>query len=466
MLLSLAVAIGSLTLIAYLAIDRSLSADLDRTLVREADAYSAAMQGAPTGQALADATRAYLEGRSDTGSGPTPVLSVVFSGGRVISNSSLELESGRGNAAAREPTSAPAGLALVLVGGEEYRVLSSPVVTSDGQRIGTFQAALGTRVSHEVATNVAATLGVTGLIVFVFGAALSLWAARQSLAPLRRMAESASEVTHASPGTRIDYDGPPDELGTLADALNSMLDRLEAAFAEQRHFVADASHELRTPLAIIRGNVELIRSGHATGTEAQESIAMIDAETRRMNRLVDDLLSLARLQGARERPFQELDVRTLLVETVARVQTLGERSVTLECPEAVWVCGDPDLLEQALANIARNAVAHTRPGGTIAFACRPDATRVRISVTDDGPGIPAEDLGRVFDRFYRGHGPRPVESGGSGLGLAITRRLIELHDGTISASNAEPHGAVFTIALPRARQPKVPRTSKPPSPMR
>ena len=303
MLLSLAIAIGSLTLIAYLAINRSLAADLDRTLVREADAYRAAMRGAPDDQALAEATRAYLEARTGTGAGPAPVLAVLFGGGRVISNSELRLERAAGNAAAREPTAAAAAMATMELESTQYRVLSSPVVTSEGGRVGLFQAALATAETRAVATSVAATLGVTGLIVFAFGAAVSLWAARQSLAPLRRMAANAADVTHASPGTRIDYEGPPDELGTLADALNSMLERLEAAFAEQRRFVADASHELRTPLAIIRGNVELLRRGTSSRDESAESLGMIEDEARRMTRLVDELLSLARFQGDRERPF-------------------------------------------------------------------------------------------------------------------------------------------------------------------
>ena len=454
MLLALAIAIGSLILIAVTAIDRSLAADLDRTLVREAQAYSAAMQGAPTDQALADATRTYLEARGDTGAGPTPVLSAVFADGRVISNSSLKLERARGNSAAREPTSSPAGIVYVQLDGEQYRVLSAPVVTSTGTRVGVFQTALATQEIHAVATNVAATLGITGLIVFAFGAALSLWAARRSLSPLRQMAESASAVTHASPGTRIDYEGPADELGTLADALDSMLDRLETAFAEQRRFVADASHELRTPLAIIRGNIELLRSGKATGPEAEEALAMLDEEARRMSRLVDELLALARLQGEQQRPFQPLDASTLVHEASARARALANREIVVSCVPDAWIMGDPDLLDQALLNIVRNAVAHTSDGGRIMVACSASDRRVRISVADDGPGIPPEDLPRVFDRFYRSRTPRSSETGGSGLGLAITSRLVELHSGVILVDNVQPHGAVFTIDLPRTPAPR------------
>ncbi len=453
MLLALAIAIGALTLLAYVGVLRSLSTGVDQALVREADAYAAAMRGAPDDAALVDATRIYLGARTEVGLGPSPILLVAFSRNRVISNSEIRLERATGNSEALEPTSAAASLRTVRYAGERYRLVSSPVMTSAGEQIALFQAALTTTEAERIAAQVAATLGVTGLVVLAFGAALSMWAARRSLAPLRAMALNAAAVTDASPGTRIEYDGPPDELGILADALNSMLERLETAISEQRRFVADASHELRTPVAIIRGNSELIRGGGMTPADTAEAVQIIDDETRRMGRLVDDLLSLARVQGERHRPFQPLSVSTLLLEAADRARNLGDREVAIDCSDDVWVSGDPDLLDQALLNITSNAYAHTSDGGSIRLGCSTVGGTVRITVTDDGEGIPAEDLERLFDRFYRGRGPRPVHSAGSGLGLAITRRLVEVHGGTVSASNAEPHGATFTIELPAIDKP-------------
>ena len=180
---------------------------------------------------------------------------------------------------------------------------------------------------------------------------------------------------------------------------------------------------------------------------------MLDDEARRMSRLVDELLALARLQGERQRPFQPLDACTLVQETAARARALGDRNVAVSCDSDAWVLGDPDLLDQALLNIVRNAFAHTHAGGSIALACSKTATRVRISVTDDGPGIPPEDLPRVFDRFYRSRTPRSADTGGSGLGLAISGRLAELHGGTVTVDNVQPHGAAFTIDLPRTPAP-------------
>jgi len=267
------------------------------------------------------------------------------------------------------------------------------------------------------------------------------------------MATGAAGITHASPGRRIDYDGPPDELGSLAESLNAMLDRLERSYADQRRFVADASHELRTPVAIMRGNIELLRGGKLSDADSVESLEMLDTESKRMTRLLDELLSLARLEGSRHE-FQLLDVRTLLEEGAARARRLGDRVLTVECAGGIWINGDPDLLDQALVNVLRNAVAHTRDGGHITLSCDASPIQVLLSVTDDGPGIPQPDLDRIFDRFYRAQGPRPGDSGGAGLGLAIAKRLIDLHAGQMSAVNVQPTGARFTIALPRMAPPR------------
>ena len=451
MIAVLAVAIVALCSIAYFSTQRNLSAELDRSLLHEAQAYAAAMKGSTTATSLVTASRTYLEGRASAVSGPDPVL-LVLSDGRILSNSTLRLESATGNRAAHEPTSTVASFATVQLNGQQYRVLSAPITAADGSRVGLFQAALSNRSARLVAESVAGSLAAAGLIVMVVGAILSVWAARASLRPLRLMASDAASITHASPGGRIAYQGPADELGSLADSLNAMLDRLERSYTDQRRFVADASHELRTPVAIMRGNVELLRAGHLSQADAAESLAMLETESLRMTRLLDELLSLARLEGS-SHEFQPLEVRTMLEEGAARARTLGDRVLSVHCDADIWINGDPDLLDQALVNILRNAVAHTTGGGHIALSCEASPTTVVVSVTDDGPGIPQDDLDRIFDRFYRAQGPRPGDSGGAGLGLAIAKRLVDLHTGEMSAVNVSPTGARFSIALPRLTAP-------------
>ena len=447
MTLVLAVGVAVLCLLAYTTVRASLTAEVDRTLLHEADEYSAAMKGSADTTSLAAASRRYLQDRTGASAGPDPIL-LVLADARIISNSALKLEGAAGNAAAKEPTTAPPGFSDATLSGSAYRVLSAPIANADGSRVGLFQAALSADTPNTVALSVAGALGAAGIIVILGGAAVSVWAARQSLRPLRRMAADAAAVTHASPGRRIAYDGPADELGSLATSLNAMLARLERSYQDQRRFVADASHELRTPVAIVRGNVELLRRTSLTEEDAAESLRMIEAESLRMTRLLDELLALARLQGA-SRHFQPLEARTLMDEIAASARALGERTVTVDGPSGLWISGDPDLLKQALLNIVRNSLVHTRPGGDLALACSAAGNRVFLSVTDDGPGIPPDDLERIFDRFFRATGPRPEDSGGAGLGLAITSRLIDLHDGEIHAENVEPTGARFTIELPR-----------------
>jgi len=451
MSLATTVAVITLCVLAYGITLRNLTIEVDRTLVREASAFSAAVRSAPASEALVVATRAYLSGRTGGEANLSPILVLALQGGRTISNSEIRLDSAAQNIDLSSVLTSPV-FRHVDYNNVSYRTLSVPVLTSEGTRIGTYQVALADSNAHDVAAGVAGALGAAGVVVVIIGSILSIWAARGALAPLTNMASDASSISMASPGKRIVYDGPADELGVLAHSLNAMLERLEHAYAEQRRFVADASHELRTPIAIMRGNVELLQTGRLSEADANDSLAMIASESKRMGRLIDELLALARLESGTH-SFQPLEVRTMLEEGAARINALGERTITIEAPSDLWIEGDPDLLDQALLNVLKNAFAHTRVGGMIALAAEWDAEQVRLTVTDDGPGIPEDELARIFDRFYRAQGPRPGDSGGAGLGLAIAERLVDLHGGTMSASNAPGHGARFTITLPRIPTP-------------
>lgn len=442
----LIVTIAILVAAAYGATSRALTAGVDDVLRREAAAYRAAIRSAPGGEDLAQVTYAYFSGRGAGGKGSDVVLVTRLATGRTIANSDVRITEASGSI--DSTTTAQAGFRTARVAGEEFRVLTTPIVAPDGARLGTLEAALSVEPVRDTARRVALTLGAAGLLALAIGVPLSSLAMRGALRPLTQMAEDAEEISHAAPGGRIAYDGPADELGTLAAAVNSMVGRLERAYEDQRRFIADASHELRTPVAVVRGNVELLRAGAITGADAEESLAMIEGEAVRMSRMLDELLSLARFDAAHEPALQPLNVRALLDEASARARSLAERQLTVRGDCDLWIAADPTLIDQLLANLIRNAIAHTADGGSIEFGCLTSDGSVEISVADDGPGIPEADLDRVFDRFYRAPGERSGEAGGAGLGLAIAKRIAELHGGGLRAENVAPHGARFVITLP------------------
>jgi len=454
--LVLALGVLALSFAAYWRVSASLAADLDRNLLREAEAFAGALSpGVAADADLRAATRTYLSARSQASATSRPVLLVHFASGTpaVISNSSLLLETATGNVAALDVASAKSTFVDLSLGTETYRATTVPVRTSAGAVVAVFEAALPTSTVRALSAEILVTMLGIGLLVVALGALVAVWAARASLRPLAKTASTAARITQSSLAERIDYWGPDDEVGLMVAAINEMLDRLESAFGEQRRFTADASHELRTPLAVISGHVEMMRDLEMDPAERAEELALISDEVARMGRLVDDLLALARLESATPGVHQPLDVASLLEEAAARGRGLGRRTIRVESAPDLWVSGEPDQLMQALLNLLGNAVAHTADGGTIALGAARREDRVLITVADDGPGIRREELARVFDRFYRVQGPRGGSSGGSGLGLAITRRLVELHGGTVSADNGPNRGAVFTITLRRLDAP-------------
>ncbi|MDP2232632.1 MAG: HAMP domain-containing sensor histidine kinase [Actinomycetota bacterium] len=452
----LALGVLLVSTIAYVMVRNATTADLDSSLLREAQAYGAAMAPATAldQRGLLEASRAYLAGRATASGGLQPILLVRMRNGKVLSNSSVLLEDATENGRLLDPRTATKGFSDLPYGQTSYRVATVPVTDTTGTVLAVFQAAAPTAGLSSMNRDLVFALVIACFAAIGLGTGLSFGVAHRALRPLHEMAESASRVTHRSLTERIGYGGPADELGQLAESLDSMLDRLEASFGEQRRFVADASHELRTPLAVIRGNLDIIRQPWADDSEREESLRIIDDEVCRMQRLLDDMLALARSDSPARRPFQPLELSSLLAEAVTKARSLGPRRITVSCSTALWVIGDPDALEQALLNVLRNAVQHTGSGGEISVRCSAEHEHARIEIADDGPGLKPEDADRVFDRFYRASGPRPSDSGGSGLGLSITRRLLEQHSGSIEAIGDGKAGARFVIRVPLADSPE------------
>jgi len=293
--------------------------------------------------------------------------------------------------------------------------------------------------------------GVPSAIGVAFGAGYVL--AGRLLAPVGAMAETARRISAESLAERLPVANPRDELGRLATVFNDTLARLQEAFEQLRRFTADASHELRTPLTAMRSVGEVAIERAASTAEYREVVGSMLEEVDRLTRLVENLLTLTRGESGRIPLRTEMVDLAGLVTTVSDgLQVLAEEKqqiLTVETPGGVWARCDPGVLRQGVANVIDNAIKHTPSGGVIRVGVKVMAsTEAAIEVADTGPGIPAADRQRIFERFYRVDGGRSRDAGGVGLGLAIARWAVEANGGRIEVESTEGRGAVFRIVLP------------------
>jgi two-component system OmpR family sensor kinase len=294
-------------------------------------------------------------------------------------------------------------------------------------------------------------IGIVGGLAFasIIGALL----ARSALAPIDRMTQSAHGIAKAGDLTRrVDQPKTRDEVGRLASTFNEMLGRIEELFRSQQRFVADMSHELRSPLTTIRGNLDLLKRGAFENDEERDaSLMAIDSESARMQRMVQDLLLLAQADAGveiRKRPV-ELDTLLLDVYRQTRMTTKGVK-VSLGNEDQAQVLGDPDRLKQLFINLVDNAIKYTPNGGEVTLSFERDTEWVRVAIADTGPGIPEQDLPKIFDRFYRVDKARARENGGTGLGLSIVKWIVDAHGGKIAVKSNLGKGTTFTVWLPLA----------------
>jgi signal transduction histidine kinase len=305
------------------------------------------------------------------------------------------------------------------------------------------------------------TLGIICFAVIVLiGAIGGYLIAGQALRPITRLATTAREISTESPDKRIALGGPEDEVRGLADTLNGMLARLDSAFESQRLFVANASHELRTPLAVIRTELEVTLSDpDADVAELRRMGEVVRTATERAQRLVDSLLTLARLQAV-ERGRLDVQEPVDLVDLVPSVlaaadKEAAEKTVRLETDlEPARTVGDPRLLERLIGNLVENAIRHNVPDGWVRVATGEAGNRAWLHVTNGGAVIPPTEVDRLFEPFRRG-GPVRTATRGAGLGLAIVRLIVDAHRGRLQAT-APPAGGL-SVRIDLARDPDAPR---------
>ncbi|MFF3869346.1 ATP-binding protein [Micromonospora sp. NPDC001898] len=349
----------------------------------------------------------------------------------------------------------------------DYRAVARQLVDLDNDGSGgvlVFALPLAV-VQDTVWWMVLAQAGVAAAGLLVAGG-LGALIVQATLRPLRRVAATAARVTElpldrgeVALSVRVpDADTDPrTEIGQVGGALNRMLGHVAAALAARqasetrvRQFVADASHELRTPLAAIRGYAEVARRGRdLVPPDVAHALRRVESESTRMTSLVDDLLLLARLDSGRPLAVEPVDLTALVVDAVSDAHAAGpEHRWQLDLPEAEQVVpGDAARLHQVVANLLANARVHTPPGTTVTTRLAPTPPGVVLSVTDDGPGVPADLQNEVFERFARGDSSRSRAHGSTGLGLAIVAAVVDAHHGRVELSS-RPGRTVFTVSLP------------------
>ena len=322
------------------------------------------------------------------------------------------------------------------------RYMAVPVRTPDGSGSGVFAVAQFVDLQRAQVEEVLRLMTGTELILLLTASGLAYLLAGRLLAPVRDVTETAQQISETDLSRRIEVEGD-DEAANLARTFNQMLDRLQTAFVAQRNFVDDAGHELRTPITIIRGNLELLSDDPA---EQAEAVAVMTDELDRMNRMVDDLLLLARLERPDFLTLDVVDVHQLTEELVVKASALGQRDWGVDAVGAGRIVADSQRVTQAVMQLAQNATDHTNTGDAIWLGSDVADGYARFWVRDSGPGVSPGDAEKIFERFSRGSLTRRTD--GAGLGLSIVRAIAEAHGGRVELRSAPSDGATFTVVLP------------------
>jgi len=370
----------------------------------------------------------------------------------------------------KEPIKNGSGYQRIRIGENSF-LLYQTNLQYKNTSIGILQLGAYTGAEERLLGLVRTVLLFGSTISLIFAATLGLFLARQSMAPIGKVIEAANGIqTGNDLSVRIDYEGPDDEIGQLIGTVNRMLERtegfyneLDEAYLAQRRFVSDASHELRTPLTTIRGNVDLLQKMWEQGGEKRveldeeqkrvytlEAITDIADESRRMSRLVNDLLSLARADAGKTINKEPLALSPLIEEVVRRAQFLPRNAAwlqgDLEAVRGVAVMGNKDYLQQLLFIFIENAFKYT-PEGNVTIDAARQGEQIGIRITDTGIGMDKSEIPHIFERFYRADPSRGVIQG-VGLGLSIAKWIIDEHDGSVEVVTKLGEGTSFIIWLP------------------
>jgi len=428
----------------YAVLGQQLRSDLDAKLLQQLNHYQQVVAPTTDAAALATATESYLSSpQSNALRQGGYVFSLQTADGTVVSNSNeIRLEE-----LAATQTLLQSGEPYLLdipLEGRSYRVAGTPVVLA-GEQVGAVEIAGSLAAINDTLRRLLMLLivaGALGCVVVGLGSWLLLG---RALDPVRRITRTAAAISHEDLSRRIGHSGPKDEIGELALTMDAMLDRLQSAFATQEQFISDASHELRTPLTIIKGHLQVLdRQESPDPAFVRQEHALVLDELDRMNRLVADLLTLARASRVDFLRKENIDLDGFLRSLVAQGPHLGERVWLLDSLPGGSLAADQDRLTQVFLNLMQNAVQHTTEGQVVALGGKRAPGLVVLWARDEGEGMSQDVLEHVFERFYRSGGG----DSGAGLGLAIVKAIVEAHEGHITVQSRLGAGTRFDLVLP------------------
>jgi two-component system OmpR family sensor kinase len=338
-------------------------------------------------------------------------------------------------------------------GEEPVRMVSLPVRTAGGRYA--VQVAMSLDDAYAVLRSGRLLFAAMAVSILVGVGSIGALLTRRALRPIDRIVGRAREIGEGSLGERLPRPGPQDEIGRLVDTLNEMLGRIEQSFEIQRRFTADAAHELQSPLSRLRTEIEVTLRRHRDTAEYEDTLRSCLDKVERLSILTRELLTLARLDAEQGRaaapgvvplgPLLDGVVQRLAAEAQRRRVTIGVHrspalALSIRCAEG--------LADLVFANVLDNAVKFSAPGGEVTVDASAEGAEVVVAVSDAGPGIPADELPHVFERFYRGRAARAKDTRGFGLGLAISRTVVENHGGQLSVESAAGCGATFRVRFP------------------
>ena len=435
---------------------------LDRYLIDEADstlnAYAARVHGSilPAkidGPIDYNVVHSQLPAINTLGSADIYVQIIDSSGAIVVKSDSL--------LQVNENLPAPASLtAAALLGKATFetmkssdgrvRILSTPLYVQDQTLV--LEVAQSLKLMDTTMSRLRLSM-IGGVVLAVLLVAVTgAVTVTRALQPVQRISRIAREIEDSADlSRRVGQTRTADEIGQLATTFDHMIEHLQTVFESQKKFIADASHELRSPLTVIRGNLDLIRK-HPDQANVAESLKAIESETGRMSKIVADLLLLAEVEAGGEAKKGPVRLAEAVKEEVSRAKSLApNRKIEIARAEDVSIEGDAQRVRQMLGNLIDNAVKHTPDGTAVSVALYRDGECARLDVSDNGPGIPAEHLPYLFDRFYRVDKARSRSMGSHGLGLAIVKGIVDQHGGTVSVASEAGRGTTFSVRLKATR---------------